>query len=91
MYFYSLVGRWSSGGSRLVTGDQNGILAIWNVSQHGHLINTPIKVVERNSPITHCLLYSPDFTPDTNSGTDDTCWVVQYIVILLIQGLYIDM
>ena len=60
--------RWSSGGSRLVTGDQNGLLSVWNVTQHGHLINTPIKVVEMNSPISHCLLYSPDYTPDTNSG-----------------------
>ena len=61
--------RWSSGGSRLVSGDQNGMLCVWNVTQHGHIINTPIRVFERNSPIAHCLINSPNFTPETNSGS----------------------
>uniref|UniRef100_A0A3B3IEM7 Intraflagellar transport 140 n=1 Tax=Oryzias latipes TaxID=8090 RepID=A0A3B3IEM7_ORYLA len=46
---------WSSSGSRLVTGDQTGVLAVWKVDARGRLQGNHLVKHEYNKPLTYCL------------------------------------
>ncbi|KAK9530529.1 hypothetical protein VZT92_012025 [Zoarces viviparus] len=46
---------WSSSGSRLVTGDQNGVLAVWKVNARGGLQGNHLVKHEYNKPLTCCI------------------------------------
>ncbi|KAF3704522.1 Intraflagellar transport protein 140 -like protein WD and tetratricopeptide repeats protein 2 [Channa argus] len=46
---------WSSSGSRLVTGDQTGALAIWKVDVRGRLQGHHLVKHEYNKPLTCCI------------------------------------
>ncbi|KAM3592216.1 uncharacterized protein V6R79_014947 [Siganus canaliculatus] len=49
---------WSTFGSRLVTGDQTGVLAVWKVDARGRLQGNYLVKHEYNKPLTCCI-----FTP----------------------------
>ncbi|XP_074520074.1 intraflagellar transport protein 140 homolog [Halichoeres trimaculatus] len=46
---------WSSSGSRLVTGDQTGALAVWKVDARGRLQGNHLVRHEYNKPLTCCI------------------------------------
>ncbi|KAL7372671.1 hypothetical protein ABVT39_020471 [Epinephelus coioides] len=46
---------WSSSGSRLVTGDQTGVLAVWKVDARGRLQGNHLVKHEYNKPLTCCI------------------------------------
>ncbi|XP_018537335.1 intraflagellar transport protein 140 homolog [Lates calcarifer] len=46
---------WSSSGSRLVTGDQTGALAVWKVDARGRLQGNHLVKHEYNKPLTCCI------------------------------------
>uniref|UniRef100_A0A7N6FI41 Intraflagellar transport 140 homolog (Chlamydomonas) n=1 Tax=Anabas testudineus TaxID=64144 RepID=A0A7N6FI41_ANATE len=46
---------WSSSGSRLVTGDQTGALAVWKVDARGRLQGNHLVKHEYNKPLTYCI------------------------------------
>ncbi|KAJ7984508.1 hypothetical protein DPEC_G00355540 [Dallia pectoralis] len=46
---------WSCSGSRLVTGDQGGVLALWKVDTRGRLQGTPIVKHNYSKPLTYCI------------------------------------
>ncbi|KAM6898009.1 intraflagellar transport protein 140 homolog [Lycodopsis pacificus] len=46
---------WSSSGSRLVTGDQTGALAVWRVDARGRLQGNHLVKHEYNKPLTCCI------------------------------------
>lgn len=46
---------WSSNGSRLVTGDQAGVLAVWRVDARGKLQGSPLIKHEYGKPLTCCI------------------------------------
>uniref|UniRef100_A0A1A7WHH5 Intraflagellar transport 140 homolog n=1 Tax=Iconisemion striatum TaxID=60296 RepID=A0A1A7WHH5_9TELE len=46
---------WSTSGSRLVTGDQTGALAVWKLDARGRLIGNHLVRHEYNKPLTFCL------------------------------------
>ncbi|XP_041671340.1 intraflagellar transport protein 140 homolog [Cheilinus undulatus] len=46
---------WSSSGSRLVTGDQTGTLAVWKVDARGRLQGNHLVKHEYNRPLTCCI------------------------------------
>uniref|UniRef100_A0A674PQ19 Intraflagellar transport 140 n=1 Tax=Takifugu rubripes TaxID=31033 RepID=A0A674PQ19_TAKRU len=46
---------WSSSGSRLVTGDQNGTLAVWKVDARGKLQGNYLVKHEYSNPLTCCV------------------------------------
>ncbi|KAM4526087.1 intraflagellar transport protein 140 homolog [Fundulus diaphanus] len=46
---------WSGSGSRLVTGDQNGALAVWKLDARGRLLGNHLVKHEYNKPLTCCI------------------------------------
>uniref|UniRef100_A0A8C5EMS2 Intraflagellar transport 140 homolog (Chlamydomonas) n=1 Tax=Gouania willdenowi TaxID=441366 RepID=A0A8C5EMS2_GOUWI len=54
---------WSSSGSRLVTGDQNGTLAVWKVDARGRLQGNHLAKHEYNKPLT-CGIFRPALPGD---------------------------
>ncbi|CAN9508576.1 unnamed protein product [Ophioblennius macclurei] len=46
---------WSSSGSRLVTGDQTGVLAVWKIDARGRLQGNHLVKHEYGNPITCCI------------------------------------
>ncbi|XP_068452167.1 intraflagellar transport protein 140 homolog, partial [Clinocottus analis] len=46
---------WSSSGSRLVTGDQTGVLAVWKVDARGRLHGNHLVKHEYKKPLTCCI------------------------------------
>ncbi|XP_034049465.1 intraflagellar transport protein 140 homolog [Thalassophryne amazonica] len=46
---------WSSSGSRLVTGDQTGVLAVWKLDARGRLQGNYLVKHEYNKPLTCCV------------------------------------
>ncbi|KAL0984320.1 hypothetical protein UPYG_G00139910 [Umbra pygmaea] len=46
---------WSSSGSRLVTGDQSGVLALWKVDARGRLHGSYIAKHDYTKPLTCCI------------------------------------
>uniref|UniRef100_A0A4W5Q9V8 Intraflagellar transport 140 n=1 Tax=Hucho hucho TaxID=62062 RepID=A0A4W5Q9V8_9TELE len=46
---------WSSSGSRLVTGDQMGVLALWKVDARGRLQGSHIVKHDYTKPLTYCI------------------------------------
>uniref|UniRef100_UPI003AAE6617 intraflagellar transport protein 140 homolog n=1 Tax=Centroberyx gerrardi TaxID=166262 RepID=UPI003AAE6617 len=46
---------WSSSGSRLVTGDQMGVLAVWKLDARGRLQGNHLVKHEYNKPLTCCI------------------------------------
>ncbi|XP_012989276.2 intraflagellar transport protein 140 homolog isoform X2 [Esox lucius] len=46
---------WSCSGSRLVTGDQSGLLALWKVDTRGRLQESPIVKHDYSKPLTYCI------------------------------------
>ncbi|XP_034564169.1 intraflagellar transport protein 140 homolog [Notolabrus celidotus] len=50
---------WSSSGSRLVTGDQTGALAVWKVDARGRLQGNHLVKHEYNKPLTCCIFRPP--------------------------------
>ncbi|XP_068610701.1 intraflagellar transport protein 140 homolog [Brachionichthys hirsutus] len=50
---------WSSSGSRLVTGDQTGVLAAWKVDARGRLQGNHLVKHEYNKAITCCIFRPP--------------------------------
>lgn len=55
--------QWSNNGNRLVTTDENGILAVWKADQRGRLQQSPLYQHDASSPITACV-FKPPPTPD---------------------------
>ncbi|KAM4624504.1 intraflagellar transport protein 140 homolog [Polymixia lowei] len=50
---------WSSLGSRLVTGDQMGVLAVWKLDARGRLQGTHLVKHEYSKPLTCCIFRPP--------------------------------
>ncbi|XP_015230607.1 PREDICTED: intraflagellar transport protein 140 homolog [Cyprinodon variegatus] len=46
---------WSGSGSRLVTGDQNGALAVWKLDARGRLIGNSLAKYDFSKPLTCCI------------------------------------
>uniref|UniRef100_A0AAZ3SV38 Intraflagellar transport 140 homolog (Chlamydomonas) n=1 Tax=Oncorhynchus tshawytscha TaxID=74940 RepID=A0AAZ3SV38_ONCTS len=46
---------WSSSGSRLITGDQMGVLALWKVDARGRLQGSHIVKHDYTKPLTYCI------------------------------------
>uniref|UniRef100_A0A3B5KY38 Intraflagellar transport 140 homolog (Chlamydomonas) n=1 Tax=Xiphophorus couchianus TaxID=32473 RepID=A0A3B5KY38_9TELE len=46
---------WSGSGSRLVTGDQNGALAVWKLDARGRLLGNYLVKHDYNKPLTCCI------------------------------------
>ncbi|XP_067291267.1 intraflagellar transport protein 140 homolog isoform X2 [Pseudorasbora parva] len=46
---------WSSNGSRLVTGDQAGVMAVWRVDARGKLQGSPLIKHDYSKPLTCCI------------------------------------
>lgn len=46
---------WSSNGSRLVTGDQAGVMAVWKVDARGKLQGSPLIKHDYSKPLTCCI------------------------------------
>ncbi|PWA21906.1 hypothetical protein CCH79_00015610 [Gambusia affinis] len=46
---------WSGSGSRLVTGDQNGVLAVWKLDARGRLLGNHLVKHDYNKPLTCCI------------------------------------
>ncbi|XP_057178232.1 intraflagellar transport protein 140 homolog isoform X2 [Triplophysa rosa] len=46
---------WSSNGSRLVTGDQAGVMAVWRVDARGKLQGSPLIKHDYGKPLTCCI------------------------------------
>ncbi|KAM4716079.1 intraflagellar transport protein 140 homolog isoform 1-T3 [Anableps anableps] len=46
---------WSGSGSRLVTGDQNGALAVWKLDARGRLLGNHLVKHDYNKPLTCCI------------------------------------
>ncbi|XP_017274041.1 intraflagellar transport protein 140 homolog [Kryptolebias marmoratus] len=46
---------WSTSGSRLVTGDQTGALAVWKLDARGRLLGNHLVKHEYNKPLTCCI------------------------------------
>ncbi|RMX59262.1 hypothetical protein pdam_00005737 [Pocillopora damicornis] len=51
--------QWSNNGNRLVTTDENGILAVWKADQRGRLQQSPLYQHDASSPITACVFKPP--------------------------------
>ncbi|XP_068161175.1 intraflagellar transport protein 140 homolog isoform X2 [Antennarius striatus] len=56
---YITVLEWSSSGSRLVTGDQAGVLAVWKVDARGKLQGNHLVKNEYNKRLTCCIFRPP--------------------------------
>ncbi|KAG7227762.1 hypothetical protein INR49_013556 [Caranx melampygus] len=63
---------WSSSGSRLVSGDQNGALAVWKVDARGRLTGNYLVKHEYNKPLTCCI-----FRPASPGETCVSCKIGQ--------------
>uniref|UniRef100_A0A8C1ZWN1 Intraflagellar transport protein 140 homolog n=1 Tax=Cyprinus carpio TaxID=7962 RepID=A0A8C1ZWN1_CYPCA len=50
---------WSSNGSRLVTGDQAGVMAVWRVDARGKLQGSPLIKHDYSKPLTCCIFRPP--------------------------------
>lgn len=50
---------WSSNGSRLVTGDQAGVMAVWKVDARGKLQGSPLIKHDYSRPLTCCIFRPP--------------------------------
>ncbi|XP_077482190.1 intraflagellar transport protein 140 homolog isoform X1 [Stigmatopora argus] len=57
---------WSSSGSRLVTGDRSGALAVWKVDARGRLQGYYLVKHTYNSPITYCIFKPASPGDDVN-------------------------
>ncbi|XP_051969833.1 intraflagellar transport protein 140 homolog [Xyrauchen texanus] len=47
---------WSSNGSRLVTGDQAGVMAVWRLDARGKLQGSPLIKHDYSKPLTCCIV-----------------------------------
>ncbi|XP_043081946.1 intraflagellar transport protein 140 homolog isoform X2 [Puntigrus tetrazona] len=55
---------WSSNGSRLVTGDQAGVMAVWRLDARGKLQGSPLIKHDYSKPLTSCIFRPPPPTED---------------------------
>ncbi|KAL0156243.1 hypothetical protein M9458_047489, partial [Cirrhinus mrigala] len=50
---------WSSNGSRLVTGDQAGVMVVWRLDARGKLQGSPLIKHDYSKPLTCCIFRPP--------------------------------
>ncbi|XP_065898421.1 intraflagellar transport protein 140 homolog isoform X2 [Dysidea avara] len=56
---------WNVSGSRLVSGDQNGMLVIWRVDNKGALYPLPVHKHQLAAPLNHCILKFSTSSPNS--------------------------
>lgn len=61
--------KWSNNGNRLVSGDENGILAVWKTDTKGRTQQSPLYQHDAQSTIINCV-FKPPTVPDPANEQD---------------------